>query len=71
MTGQREKPKAPTFVYLLDPKQRAKVQADTGIAQETIRKFERGALAHDGLCYALTRSFRKYGLPLPKTEKTA
>jgi hypothetical protein len=71
MTGQREKPKVATFLYALDAKERAKVQADTGISQETIRKFERGKLAHEGLCYALTRSFRKYGLPLPKARKTA
>lgn len=51
---------------LITARMRAKVQADTGIGQETIRKFERGSLQSDGLRYALTRSFRKYGLPIPK-----
>lgn len=54
---------------LLTARMRAKVQADTGIGQEAIRKFERGELQSDGLRYALTRSFRKYGLLLPKEAR--
>jgi hypothetical protein len=51
---------------LLSVKQRARVQSDTGVSQETIRKFERGARVSSGVMYALERSFRRFGYHMPK-----
>ena len=71
MTKAKPNGKPEKKPLLLTSRMRAKVQADTGIGQEAIRKFERGELQSDGLRYALTRCFRKFGLALPKQEATA
>lgn len=61
--------KRPGFKYGINPQQRARVQAMTGISEDAVKRWERGedvTPVHD---FALRRAFRQLAFPLPKRKQ--
>ena len=66
VSTQRPTPDKTPFRYGITPRERAKVQALTGISEPAIKRWERGAKVARATDFALRAAFRQLGLAMPR-----